>query len=58
MNRLDLTEWSTPGRRPDGSAHKMTRMAPKDMPVRSAIGFREDHGDPVWFKNIKLQPLP
>jgi hypothetical protein len=35
----------------------MTRMAPKDMPIRSVIGFREDHGTPVWFRNIKLKPL-
>jgi 3-keto-disaccharide hydrolase len=58
VNRLDLNEWGTPGKRPDGSAHKMTRIAPKDLPGRSAIGFREDHGDPVWFKNLKLRPLP
>ena len=57
VNRLDLNEWATPGKRPDGTAHKMTRMAPKDLPVRSAIGFREDHGTPVWFRNLKLKPL-
>jgi len=57
VNQLDLDEWTQPGKRPDGSAHKMTRMAPREMPIRSTIGFREDHGTPVWFRNIKLKPL-
>jgi hypothetical protein len=57
VNRLNLEEWDTPGKRPDGTDHRLTRMALKDMPGRGPIGFREDHGEPVWFKNVKLKPL-
>ncbi|OAI55088.1 hypothetical protein AYO44_02815 [Planctomycetaceae bacterium SCGC AG-212-F19] len=58
INELDLDEWDTPGKRPDGTAHKLTKVALKDMPRQGAIGFRDDHGSPVWYKNIKLKPLP
>ena len=56
VNRLDLSEWTTLGKRPDGSAHLLP-MALKDMPAKSAIGFRDDYGIPIWLKNIKLKPI-
>lgn len=58
INELDLDEWDTPGKRPDGTPHKLTKVALKDMPRQGAIGFRDDHGSPVWYKNVKLKPLP
>lgn len=57
VNELDLKQWDKPGVRPDGTAHKMTKMALTEMPARSRIGFREDHGTPIWYRNIKLKPL-
>lgn len=56
VNRLDLSEWTTAGKRPDGSAHLLP-MALKDLPAKSPIGFRDDYGIPIWLKNIKLKPL-
>jgi hypothetical protein len=58
INELNLDEWDTAGKRPDGSAHRLTKVAVKDLPHTGAIGFRDDHGSPVWYKNIKLKPLP
>jgi hypothetical protein len=58
INELNLDEWDTAGKRPDGTAHKLTKVALKDLPRKDRIGFRDDHGSPVWFKNIKLKPLP
>jgi hypothetical protein len=55
---LNLDEWDAAGKRPDGSAHRLTKVAVKDLPRMGAIGFRDDHGSPVWYKNIKLKPLP
>ncbi len=56
VNRMDLDEWATPGKRPDGSDHKYTGIAWKEHPRKGYIGL-QDHGKPVWFKNIKLRPL-
>lgn len=58
INELNLDEWDTAGKRPDGTAHKLTKVPLKELPRSGAIGFRDDHGSPVWYKNIKLKPLP
>ena len=52
----DLSQFTEPNKRPDGSAHKFD-VAYKDHPHRGYIGL-QDHGSPCWFKNIKLKPLP
>ncbi len=57
VNRIVFNEWATPGKRPDGTDHKLAAPAIKDMPSKGAIGFRDDHGTPLWLKNIKLKPL-
>jgi len=51
----DLSQFTEPNKRPDGSAHKFD-VAYKDHPHRGYIGL-QDHGSPCWFKNIKLKPL-
>jgi hypothetical protein len=56
VNELNLDNWTTPGKRPDGTALPLP-MALKAMPAKSAIGFRDDYGIPVWYKNLKLKPL-
>ncbi|OAI55087.1 hypothetical protein AYO44_02810 [Planctomycetaceae bacterium SCGC AG-212-F19] len=57
VNDLNLDEWTTAGKRPDGSNFPLA-IALKDLPAKSPIGFRDDYGIPVWYKNIKLKPLP
>ena len=51
----DLSQFTEPNKRPDGSAHKFD-VAYTDHPHRGYIGL-QDHGSPCWFKNIKLKPL-
>jgi hypothetical protein len=53
---LDLDRWTTAGRNPDGSPNKF-KYAYKEMPRRGHIGL-QDHGDPVWYRNIRIKPLP
>jgi len=51
---VDLDAFVEPHRRPDGSEHKFD-VAYRRHPRRGYIGL-QDHGSPVWFKNIKLLP--
>jgi alpha-3'-ketoglucosidase len=55
VTRMDLDQWRTPNRRPDGSEHKFD-VAYKNHPRRGYIGL-QDHGAPCWFKNIKIRPI-
>ena len=52
---MDVNKWTTPQRNPDGTGNKFER-ALKDFPVEGHIGF-QDHGDPVWYRNIKIREL-
>lgn len=52
---MNADEFDEPGLRPDGTKHKFGK-AIKDMPREGFIGF-QDHGQPVWFKNVKLLDL-
>ncbi|GAG01718.1 unnamed protein product [marine sediment metagenome] len=52
---MDLDLWTTPHRNPDGTKNKFD-TAYRDMPRNGYIGF-QDHGDSVWFRNIKIKPL-
>lgn len=56
VSRMNLDDWTQPGKRPDGSEHKFSGIVYKDHPRSGYIGL-QDHGFPVWFKNIKLKPL-
>jgi hypothetical protein len=55
VTNADLDQFTKPNVRPDGSAHKFD-VAFKDHPRMGYIGL-QDHGSPIWFKNIKLKPL-
>jgi Domain of Unknown Function (DUF1080) len=55
VTRMDLNQWTTPNRRPNGSEHKFD-VAYKDHPRVGYIGL-QDHGSACWYKNIKLKPL-
>lgn len=56
INELNLAQWDKPGKRPDGSDHRLP-MALTELPKRDVIGFRTDHGNPIWFKNAKIRVL-
>ncbi|MBP7933689.1 MAG: DUF1080 domain-containing protein [Phycisphaerae bacterium] len=56
VTRMNLDEFTEPGKRPDGSTHKFTEIAYAKFPRTGYIGL-QDHGSPCWYKNIKLLPL-
>lgn len=51
----NLDTWTEARKNPDGTKNKF-RIPLKDFPREGYLGF-QDHGKPVWFKNIKLKPL-
>lgn len=51
----DLDQWTEPNKNPDGSKNKF-KTAYKDMARKGHIGF-QDHGNPVWYRNVKLKDL-
>jgi hypothetical protein len=55
INRVDLSKFTEPYRRPDGSEHKFP-VAFAEHPKRGYLGI-QDHGDDVWYKNIKILDL-
>jgi len=52
---MDLDQWTEAGKNPDGSKNKFTK-ALKDFAREGQLGF-QDHGQPCWYKNIKLKKL-
>jgi hypothetical protein len=54
VSSINLDEWNTPGRRPDGSDHKFTNVTIGKLPRTGYIGF-QDHGSDCWFKNIRIK---
>ncbi|HAM71243.1 MAG TPA: hypothetical protein DCM86_06335 [Verrucomicrobiales bacterium] len=56
VNTIDLSRFTDPYKRPDGSTHKFD-IPYRDHPRSGYIGL-QDHGSACWFKNIKLKPLP
>ncbi|MEX0701169.1 MAG: DUF1080 domain-containing protein [Planctomycetales bacterium] len=56
VNQLDLSEWTEPKKRPDGTPH-LVPLALADLPKNSPIGFRDDYGIPIYLRNVKIKPL-
>lgn len=52
---VDLDDWTEPHKNPDGTKNKFG-IAYKDLPREGWLGF-QDHGFPVWYRNIKIYEL-
>jgi hypothetical protein len=57
---MNADEFSQPGKRAVAGDHKYEldgkKRAIKDFARQGYLGF-QDHGHPVWYKNVKLLPL-
>lgn len=53
---MDLDKWTEPHKNPDGTANKFDNTF-KDLSREGHIGL-EYHGHPVWFRNLRIKPLP
>ena len=52
---MDLDEWTEAHQNPQGTKNKFP-TAYKDMPREGHLGFQY-HGNPVWFRNLKIKAL-
>jgi hypothetical protein len=52
---MDVDQWSKAGANPDGTPNKF-KQAIKDFARVGYVGF-QDHGRPVWYRNIKIKRL-
>jgi hypothetical protein len=50
---VDVDDWKTPRKNPDGTGNKFN-TALKDLPRTGHIGL-QNHGQKVWFKNIRIK---
>jgi hypothetical protein len=55
VNEVDLSRWTEAGRNPDGSPNKF-KYAYNTMTRPGYIGL-QNHGNPIWYRSIKLKPL-
>ncbi len=51
----DLEKWTQPRKNPDGSPNKF-KTALRALPREGHIGL-QDHGKPVWFRNLRVKQL-
>jgi hypothetical protein len=52
---MNLDNWPDAHQNPDGTKNKFN-LAYKDMARAGVFGF-QDHGKPVWYRNIKVKRL-
>ncbi len=54
VSRINLDEWSVPGKRPDGTDHPFQSIAIASLPRSGYLGLQNLKGD-CWFKNIQMK---
>jgi len=54
--QMDLDRWTEPRKNPDGTPNKYP-TALKDYAREGYIGL-QDHGRPVWYRNVRVKRLP
>ncbi len=52
---VDVNDWPEAGKNPDGTTNKF-KIAIKDKPTKGYIGL-QNHGQYVWFKDVKIKSL-
>jgi hypothetical protein len=52
---MDLDLWKTPRKNPDGTKNKF-KKALKNFSREGHIGI-QDHGHPVWIRNVRIRKL-
>jgi serine/threonine protein kinase/tetratricopeptide (TPR) repeat protein len=56
VSNINLDEWTTPGKRPDGSDHKFRNIAVANLARIGYVGFQDLQGN-CWFNHIRLRKL-